>query len=137
MRTSAGGVPSRRPSASVVTSEWAAVQYSLALTVCSPGGPGGRGGAAGGDAVLAAAERIGLRLVREGKRLVGIEPPRPAIGLGEALVEEDARRRDGRGDAVDHPAAGLVLVEPLVDEVAQIPPALGRAVGERPADRRA
>jgi hypothetical protein len=92
----------------------------------------GRGRAAPEDAVRPAAERVRADRVGEGELVARIKVvlviARVAAGLGEAGVHEAlARAGDVRDDAVEHAPPRLVLVETLVDEVAQEASALGDA----------
>jgi hypothetical protein len=56
--------------------------------------------------------------------VIGIGAAAAAIRLGEAVVQEDSRRRDVRIDPVEDDPAGLVFVEPAIHEVPQVAPAL-------------
>ena len=58
-----------------------------------------------------------------------------AIGLGESLVQEQPRGGHVRVDRLEHDAICLILVEPAVDEIAQIAAALRGAVRKRAIDR--
>src|SRR5262249_60611183 len=88
------------------------------------------------DSSARAGERIRLGLEREREahvreELEAVGEIDHAVGLREALVEEEPRGRDMRVDAVEHDAARLVLVEAAIEKVAQVAPALRGAVRER------
>ena len=85
---------------------------------------GGARAAALEQAVLAQAARIAQLLVGEGEGGVRVAEEAVAhavgaVGLREAVVEEQARRGNVRIDAVEHDAQVLGLVEAVVDHVAQ------------------
>src|SRR5438445_13348846 len=84
---------------------------------------------------------IGLRPAREREEVRGIEERREAVsvtrGLREAMVEAPAPRAGGVNEQpVEDFPAGLVGVEPLVQEVAQETPALRDAGADGRRDRK-
>jgi len=87
------------------------------------------GACASQQPVGATREWVGLVTVGERKDVGGVEMPtvlrRCAGGRCEAMIEEPlATARDGRDQPIEHPAALLVGVEPLVEEHPDRPTAL-------------